>query len=217
MRSRSVVVGALATGAVFTLSACGGPRYQYVQNDDFGVYAKVPASWSIHDEKQLFPDLSARELDEFHQHNWMRTFTGAGLGADKSLLFVGDSSEPVGLVKVQALTAETRERISIASLRGLAALNDGNRDLMQDSNVRILADVPVSFKGGFHGVRTVFETPVPNGGGAIAVVDSTALLNDNSTVMYVFKVTCTTMCYFETHKDEIAKVVDSWTIQEVRE
>lgn len=216
MRTRTALVGALATSVLAALAACGGPRYQYVQNDDFGVYAKLPASWTIHDEKQLFPDLSEQELKDFHQSNWMRTFTGDGLKADKSLLFVGDSSEPVGMVKIQALSPDIRERISLASLRGFAALNDGSRDLMQDRDVKIVRDEPVSFKGGFHGVRTVFETPVPEGGGATAVVDSTALLNDNSTIMYVFKVTCTTKCYFETHKDEIAKVVDSWTIQEVR-
>jgi hypothetical protein len=208
--------GAFAAAVALTLSACGGARYQYVQNDDFGVYAKLPASWRIHDEKQLFPDLSAQELKDFHQSNWMRTFTGDGLKADKSLLFVGDSAEPVGMVKIQALTPQIREQISLASLRGFAALNDGSRDVLADPDIKVVKDEPVSFKGGFHGVHTVFETAVPNGGGATAVVDSTALLNDNSTVMYVFKVTCTSKCYFETHKDEIAKVVDSWTIQEVR-
>jgi hypothetical protein len=29
-------------------------------------------------------------------------------------------------------------------------------------------------------------------------------------------VACDPECYFETHHDEIADVVDSWTIQEVR-
>ncbi|HKE74158.1 MAG TPA: hypothetical protein VKB57_11120 [Acidimicrobiales bacterium] len=216
MRVRTALGGAIAASVLVGLTACGGPRYHYVQNDDFGVYAKLPSSWTIHDEKQLFPELSAQELKDFHQSNWMRTFTGHGLKADKSLLFVGDSGEPVGMVKIQALTPEIREQISLASLRGFAALNDGSKDLMQDPNVKVVKDEPVSFKGGFHGVRTVFETPIPDGGGATAVVDSTALLNDNSTIMYVFKVTCTTKCYFETHKDEIAKAVDSWTIQEVR-
>jgi hypothetical protein len=27
---------------------------------------------------------------------------------------------------------------------------------------------------------------------------------------------CNEQCFFETHKDEIADLVDSWTIQEVR-
>ena len=213
---RTVLGGAIAASVLVGLTACGGPRYHYVQNEDLGVYAKLPASWAIHDETQLFPDLTAQELKEFHQSNWMRTFTGHGLKANKSLLAVGDSGEPVGMVRIQALTPETREKINLASLRGLAALNLGNTDLLQDPSVKVLKDKPVTFKGGFHGVRTVFETPIPKGHGATAVVDSTALLNDNSTIMYVFKVTCTTKCYFETHKDEIAKAVDSWTIQEVR-
>jgi hypothetical protein len=215
MRIGTVLGGTFAVSILLALAACGGPRYQYVQNDDFGVYAKLPAGWSVYDEKHLFPELSNRDLDEFHRSNWMRTFSGPELNAKNSLLFVGDSAEPIGLVKIQALTPEIREQISLSTLRSLAALNDASRDLMNDPDVKLLNDEPVTFKGGFHGVHTVFETPIPNGDGT-AVVDSTALLNDNSTIMYVFKVTCTSKCYFETHKDEIAKVVDSWTIQEVR-
>ena len=43
-----------------------------------------------------------------------------------------------------------------------------------------------------------------------------ALLDKTSSVAFLFQVTCNADCYFETHKDEIANVVDSWTIQEVR-
>jgi hypothetical protein len=215
MRLRTAVVGVAAAAALAALPACGGPRYQYVQNDDFGVYAKVPAGWSVYDEADLFPEATKRELDEFHQSRWMRTFGGGGLTAQDSNSLLGTTSEPLGLVKIEALTPEIREQISLRSLRGFAALGDPNRDLMQDPAVKLLKDEPVTFEGGYNGVHTVFETPTPDGDTTL-VVDSTALLNKTSSIMYVFKVSCTSKCYFETHKDEIAKVVDSWTIQEVR-
>jgi hypothetical protein len=41
--------------------------------------------------------------------------------------------------------------------------------------------------------------------------------NAQTTAIAVFQVGCTETCYFETHKDEIADLVDSWTIQEVRQ
>ena len=50
--------------------------------------------------------------------------------------------------------------------------------------------------------------------GATAVVDRTAVRNDATTAVAFFEVSCSETCYFETHQDEIADLVDSWTIQE---
>ena len=44
----------------------------------------------------------------------------------------------------------------------------------------------------------------------------TVLRNAPSTALIQFVVACTEECYFDTYKDEIADLVDSWTIQEVR-
>ena len=48
----------------------------------------------------------------------------------------------------------------------------------------------------------------------LVVTDQTVLLDAASTTMFVFQVACAEDCYLETHKDEIADIVDSWTIQE---
>ena len=128
------------------------------------------------------------------------------------------SDSPTGMVMIQALSPQTRDSINMTQLRGLAAANDPSADPVtlsqQDPHVAVMKDVPVTMKGGFHGDRTVFS--VTDDKGVTSVVDTTGLLNTAGTVMYVFRVACTEKCYSETHKDEIAKVVDSWTIQEVR-
>ena len=54
VRFRSAV-GAAATAAAGA-AACGGSGFQFVQNDDLGVYAKLPGDWEIYDEHDLFPE-----------------------------------------------------------------------------------------------------------------------------------------------------------------
>jgi hypothetical protein len=53
-------------------------------------------------------------------------------------------------------------------------------------------------------------------GDRTVVFDRTAVRNAETTALAVFEVSCSEDCYFETHQDEIADVVDSWTIQEVQ-
>ncbi len=79
--------------------------------------------------------------------------------------------------------------------------------------ITVLSDEPVEFEGGYSGVHTVF---VIDQGGTPVVTDQTAVRNAQSTAIALFQVGCTETCYFETHKDAIADLVDSWTIQEAR-
>ena len=54
-----------AVGAALTMgaAACGASGYQYVENDELGVYAKLPDEWTVYDETDLFPEDSEREID----------------------------------------------------------------------------------------------------------------------------------------------------------
>jgi hypothetical protein len=218
MRFGTGVVGVAAVGALFASVGCGGPRYQYVQNNSLGVYAKLPASWKVYDEKDLFPDESQTARANRGKVSWTRTFDGSPRPSVNDSMQALGSDSPTGMVMIQALSPQTRDSINMTQLRGLAAANDPSADPVtlsqQDPHVAVMKDVPVTMKGGFHGDRTVFS--VTDDKGVTSVVDTTGLLNTAGTVMYVFRVACTEKCYSETHKDEIAKVVDSWTIQEVR-
>jgi hypothetical protein len=195
------------------VSACGGSGYQFVQNDDLGVYAKLPGDWEIYDEHDLFPEDSDRQLERRREAMWVRTFDGSDDPSAEASTSPGDG-DPTGIVQVRALTPGEREQINLSALRGLGNPQaDPVAAARANAPVRVLEDEPVEFEGGFHGVHTVFGV-APEGENDLVVTDRTVLLDAASTTMFVFQVACAEDCYLETHKDEIADIVESWTIQE---
>jgi hypothetical protein len=213
--SPSLLGGAAFATLLATATGCGGSGYQYVENDELGVYARLPGDWAVYDERALFPDDSEREREEQAARSWFRTFDGSdNPSADRSTQPGG--TEPTGFVRVLALPVAFREQVNLSALRGLG-LGDPTADPVaaaaEDPNVAILSDEPVEFDGGYHGVHTVFSLVV---GDDKVVIDQTTLLDSTSSVAYLFQVSCSEDCYFETHKDQIADIVDSWTIQEVK-
>ncbi len=210
-----------ALGALVAVvaSGCGDSGYQYVQNDDLGIYARIPEEWTVYDEADLFPDDSERERDQQSAVSWVRTFDAADDPSVEGSQIIGASS-PTGGVLVLALRSDQRDALNLSMLRGRG---DPARDPLVleatppaegQPQVRVLVDEPIDFgSAGFSGVHTVFQMEVE---GATAVVDRTAVRNDATTAVAFFEVSCSETCYFETHKDEIADLVDSWTIQEVQ-
>jgi hypothetical protein len=213
--SRGAGAGLLAT-LVGIAAACGSSGSQYIQNDAYGVYARIPVDWQVYDEDDIFADLSSVEREAQAQGMWIRSFDASDRPSVEHAGAAG-TSDPTGNVQVLLLPARIRDQMSLSALRGLG---DATRDPValagsQDSGVGIVANEPVTFDGGFHGGHVVF-TVKDEADGTTTVFDRTAVLNSTGEVAYLFQVTCDAQCYFETHKDEIADVVDSWTIQEVR-
>jgi hypothetical protein len=211
------ILSALAAlGAVgLTAVACGGSGYQYVENDQLGVYARLPEDWGVYDESDLFPDASERELDQRASQVWMRTFDGAAEPSVEGSQAVGGES-PAGLVIVRVLSQQEREQLDLGALRGAGnpALDPVAAVAADAEGIKVVRDEPVEFEGGFTGVHTVFV--VDQGDGPV-VTEQVALRNAATTALALFKVSCSESCYYETHKDEIADLVESWTIQEVRQ
>ncbi len=213
--TRVAGAGLLAT-LIGVAAGCGASGSQYIQNDAYGVYAKIPADWQVYDENDIFADLSTVEREAQSQGMWIRQFDGSDEPSVEHAGAAGTSA-PTGNVQVLQLPERVRDQMSLSALRGLG---DPSRDPVtlagsQDSGVGIVANEPVTFDGGFHGGHVVF-TVKDDTDGTTTVFDRTAVLNSTGEVAYLFQVTCDPQCYFETHKDEIADVVDSWTIQEVR-
>jgi hypothetical protein len=203
------VVVAVALGA----EACGGSGYQFVQNEDLGVYAKVPDGWTIYDEADLFPEDSEEQLERRRSSSWLRTFDASDDPSVEGSQSPGES-EPTGVVQVQRLTAEVREQMSLSAMRGLGnPMNDPVAASRQSDEVEVLVDEPVEFDGGYHGVHTVFAV-AREPGADLVVIDRTVLLDSASSTMFMFQVACEEQCYLDTHHDEITEIVDSWTIQE---
>ena len=75
MRSTPVRLALVAVAFLAVAgSACGGSGYQYVKNDDLGIYARLPDDWTVFDEDDLFPDATERELERQAQSLWVRVF-----------------------------------------------------------------------------------------------------------------------------------------------
>jgi hypothetical protein len=213
MRVTPSLAGLGAIAAALGVGACGGSGYQFVQNAHLGVYAKLPGDWEIYDEHDLFPEDSEKQLERRSQGMWVRTFDGSDDPSVEASTSPGDR-DPTGIVQVRALTPGEREQINLSALRGLGNPQaDPVAAARADVPVQVLADEPVEFDGGYHGVHTVFAV-TPPGGDDVVVTDRTVLLDAASTTMFVFQLACTEDCYLDTHKDEIADIVDSWTIQE---
>jgi hypothetical protein len=210
----------LALGVVAAAAAvgCGRSGYQTIQNEDAGIYARVPEDWAVYDEADLDPDASERELAEARALGWIRAFNGNdNPTAEGASELTTDS--PTGAVQILALPPPLRDALSLSVLRG--RLNPTQDPVALASaepaegqpQVRVLVNEPVEFDAGFTGVHTVFEVDF---GDEVAIVDRTGLRDGTSSFAAFFEVRCNETCYFETHKDEIADLVDSWTIQEVR-
>lgn len=209
---------ATALALVAGAGACGTSGYQYVQNDELGIYSRLPDDWAVYDETDLFPDDTDRERDQRAEQAWLRSFDAAADPSAEASQSLGTDT-PTGYVIVRALTRQEREQLDLSSLRGggnpsldpiaaeAAAAQGG------PSEVTVLSDEPVEYDGGFTGVHTVFVLDSPDGP---VVIDQVTVRNAETTAIALFRVSCSESCYFETHKDEIADVVDSWTIQEVR-
>jgi hypothetical protein len=210
----------LATGSSALAAGCGGSGYQYVENGELGVYAKVPDDWTMYDEEDLLVVLAASEeeaaaeeaptelnLQSITDRMWFRGFDG-GEDPDRAEMLQFTGSEPRGAVMVQQLTVAQREQMNVMGMRGFSPL-----DMRPETTgrFRLLDENAVEFDGGYHGIHTVYAEQLEDG---LAIVDQTILLDATSSTLYRFVVGCNQDCYMETHTDEIQAIVDSWTIQE---
>jgi hypothetical protein len=126
---------------------------------------------------------------------------------------------PSGRVQILAVLPQDREVLSLRMMRGRGNPNADPLTLEDQpppsgETYTVLVDEPVDFDGGYSGVHTVFAVEGVEGGPF--VWEQTVLRNSTSTRMYIFRVSCSAECFFETYNDEIKDFVDSWTIQEVR-
>jgi hypothetical protein len=208
----------LAVGATVGASACAGSGFQYVKNDELGVYAKLPEGWAVYDERELLTTVGQFEaddpaLDRATDQLWFRGFDSSDKPSLKDVLELG-GDDPVGFVQVQPLGRDQREQVNVAALRGM--LNGGVDPVgamreQPNGDTTVVVDEATSFTGGYNGVHTVFAKAA---GASTSIIDETVVLNPTSSELFIFAVACDLRCYTDTHRDEIVDIVDSWTIQE---
>jgi hypothetical protein len=214
-----IVLGA----GLLAAASCMDSGYQFVENDEFGIYAKVPDDWTVYRSDEVLAAVSGASSEEatsdrLEPRVWLNTFDASDDPSPAGALELG-ADEPRGSVRVFRLTREERNQINLSTMRGAIIGTDPITASSQSAmgggqEVQVLVDEPAEFDGGYHGVHTVFVASRPTGG--VAVVDQTALLDSTSSVLVLFVVSCDEDCYFETSRDEINEIVDSWAIEEAR-
>lgn len=213
----SPLLALVVLASVSALSGCAS-GYQYIKNDNIGVYAKVPAGWTVYDEADLYPGASERDLQRIAQVRWVRTFYGGDDGQGVQASMTKGTSVPTGQVAISAVPPQAREVLDLRTMRGAGDPNADPITLEQQGSptgerYSVLADEPVTMADGYSGLHTVYAV---GGQGEPYIVDQTVLRSADSSHIVLFVVSCTEECYAETYKDEIKTLVDSWTIQEVQ-
>ncbi|HEY7073456.1 MAG TPA: hypothetical protein VH479_25245 [Acidimicrobiales bacterium] len=212
------LLAVVALASMWASSGCAS-GYQYIKNDDIGVYAKVPAGWTVFDEADLFPGASERDLERISQVRWTRTFYGGDDGQGVEASTTRGGPVPAGQVSILAVPPQAREVLDLRTMRGGGDPNADPITLQQQGGsptgeqYSVVSDEPVSMAGGYSGLHTVYAVA---GQGDPYIVDQTVLRSADSSRIVLFTVSCTEQCYSETYKNQIKSLVDSWTIQEVQ-
>jgi hypothetical protein len=206
-------------------TACGDSSSQYIENEAFGVFAKLPGDWAVYDTEALLTSmnkgddaLSDAALERAQSRVWFRGFDASNQPSAEGSVELG-ASEPRGFVQVTSLSQQQRDQINVSGLRSLVIGTDplaGEQPMgalggIAPEDVEVLADEPAEFEGGYHGNHNVFAVMQDND---VAIVDQTALLDSTSSRLYLFVVSCDETCYFEKSKDDIEAIVESWTIDD---
>ena len=109
MRLSSPLLALVALVSLSALSGCAS-GYQYIKNDELGVYARLPEGWAVYDEADLNPGASERDLQRQGQVQWLRTFHG-GDGAhavEASLMRNNPVPAGAGLIRAVAPLSAVR-------------------------------------------------------------------------------------------------------------
>jgi hypothetical protein len=209
---------ALGLGLVgLAAAACAGSGYEFVQNDEHGVYARVPDDWAVYDNDEVLEALTGDESggsDVLEPSVWSSGFDAGDDPSPERVIQPGADS-PRGFVQIRRLNPQQRNQVNLSTLRGFVIGGDplaANPLGGSGNRARVLEEEPVEFDGGYHGLHTVFA--VPPASGDVVIIDQTALLDSTSSTLFLLVVSCDEDCYFETNHDEITDIVDSWTIEE---
>ena len=195
-------------------AACGGLRtsgYQYVRNRSTGTYFKVPDEWRVYGHKDVVKWIREEGdtgADPVENIPFFTTFDGhrrPSIG--HFFLLDTDADRPVGTARVQELTDQERDSISLGVLRSTfidfeEASSAGRVDVLRYDDVKR--------DGGYRGNRLVFDLRTEEG---TFTVDQSTLLDDDTRRLYVFAIGCHPDCYRK-HRKVIDEVVTSFQIKE---
>jgi hypothetical protein len=209
---RSRLAG-VALMVALTTSACAlrGSGFQYVRHRPTGTYYKIPSSWQVFHHNDVISFIRTRgegAVDPEERLPFATTFDAANKPEiDRFYSLDTRSERPSGTARVQVLTEEEHDTISLSDLRSVFIDVDEGAAAGQ---VDILRYEEIEPPGGFRGQRMVFNV---TGDGGIFTINQTALLDRSTRHLYLFAIGCSAQCY-EKNRRLIDEVASSWTVKE---
>lgn len=201
----------MVVAIALTVAACGGSGYEYVENDDAGLYFRVPDTWSV-----VPVDTTDEGIPEtlLASEQWVRLLDKSA-DPDLANLQAVLPRQPVGLASVSSVaTNSERDALDYVALRSMALGGEDDPLALAstpDSGVDLVSIDDVTTEEGLRGERIVFTVTQDDGG--LTTFDQTALVNPLTTEIYRLFLKCEAHCY-EANRGEIDDIVDSWTIEQ---
>lgn len=201
-----VALGVVALGVVAT--ACGRSGFQYVENQDQGIFVKVPDNWEVRELEEL-PEDEAQTLGDLllqpvvpETEPWTVALSSP---AD-------ELGRVIGQVTVIPIGAEFRDQVSTALMRAVTSpLGLGDPvELAQgtDSDVQILLDTDLA-DSPLRGNRIVYNY---SGDEAPRTFDQVFLVDEANQRLYGLVLSCETTCY-RANAEVIDEIVQSFTVE----
>jgi hypothetical protein len=217
LRRRGVGILGVALVLGLPLAACGGSGYEYVSNDEAGIFFKVPDDWSVIDVDTDDGTLGRPGVPL----DWVRVVDSSPVPTVTNYR-TPVPTDPVGIAVVEPVeTASQRDGLSLEMLRtyalsGYVADADAPVDPLvlnqeADGPLEMISGYDINLDGGFHGQRIVFELEIESG--EVVTIDQTALVDPETTEVYRLLIKCEAHCYAD-RRAEIDDIVDSWTIDQ---
>ncbi len=184
--------------ALLSLAGCSRSGYQYLENDDAHVFAKLPSDWTVISDSIVNPSLvpsaeaSYTGLPGDDTLPWRAEFTHD----DEGRILVG---RPSGYFGVQPVDARLRDELDVGSLLPFDPADT-------DSGFEI-ADRRDVTSGELHGLRMTIQSTDDD-----YVLDRLVLTDDSSSVVYVVQVQCSRAC-IDDHQDVIDEMMQTFTVE----
>jgi hypothetical protein len=223
MLKRAIHVGATAIAVVAVVAgaaACAPPEYTYVKNSGAKTYFKVPHTWHQIGTDDLDAALSGTNPDSAaasirQQLWWSVAFDASADPAPTHLLTNGVTDQPIVYARVAQLTESQQNAVSLDMLRDsfLPVTEDARQaaaEALPLEGFELLHDEVLTPANGLHGVRVVYDYEL--GFGVLHTFDLTALVNNDSSKLYLLIIRCSTSCYRE-RAGELDTIAKSFTVR----
>jgi hypothetical protein len=218
--TRSSSVLALVLVGALLLGGCGKPAYNYVANSNVKTYFKVPSDWStadtnVHDYEfaQILFDAQNEDSQAFVNFKRVRWSVEYDSPFDEQAGLDG----PMAYGLVTPVPSFVQNGISLDAMRDLLAPVSQAAQAQAISSgqglppgFEVLDDELLTPQAGMRGVRVVYNRS--DAMNVLRTYDLTVMTNNDSTLVYILIVWCSTRCYRQ-KAIQINDVVTSFTVR----